>query len=125
MRDEEGRDTRLAQAFAQDGGDLGGSLHVEGGGGFVEDEHVGPEGECSGDGDAGGLPAGEVGRAPVGEVGDADGAQLVGGGGPGLGASDAAHPQRKRNVGEDAHVREDAGGLRDHGDAASARGHEG
>ena len=60
----------------------------------------------------------------MGEVSDADSAQLVGGGGPGLGASDAAHAQRERDVGEHTHVREDAGRLGDHGDAASARGHE-
>ena len=58
------------------------------------------------------------------EVVHADGAQLLECSGPRLGAPHPAHAQREGDVGEHAHVREDAGGLGDHGDAAAARGHE-
>ena len=77
MGDEQGRDSRTGEAFAQNGGDLGGGLDVEGGGGLVEDEDVGTEDERAGEGDARGLPAGQVRAAAVSKVGDADGPQLL------------------------------------------------
>jgi len=55
--DEQGRDSRTGEAFAQNGGDLGGGLDVEGGSRLVEDEDVGTEDERAGEGDARGLPA--------------------------------------------------------------------
>ena len=58
------------------------------------------------------------------EFGDPHGAQLFEGGGPGLRAPHPAHAQGEGDIGQDAHVGEDAGRLGDHGDAASARGHE-
>lgn len=61
----------------------------------------------------------------MGQVRDANGPQLVEGGGPGLSSPDAAHAQRERDVGDHTHVGEDARGLGDHGDATPARGHEG
>ena len=124
MGDEQGRDPRPGEALTQHSGDLGGGLDVEGSGGFVEDEHLWTEHERTRDGDARGLPTGQVGAALVGEVGDTHGAHLLEGSGPGLCAPHAAHAQREGDVGEHAHVGEDAGSLGDHGDAASAGGHE-
>ena len=122
---EQGRDPRAHQALAQDGGDLGGRLDVEGSRGFVENEHLGPEDERPSDGDARGLAAGQIGGSPVCQVRDAHGPQLLESRGPGLSSPDAAHAQRERDVGNHAHVGEDARGLRDHGDAAPPRGDEG
>ena len=122
---EQGRDPRAHQALAQDGGDLGGRLDVEGSRGLVENEHLGPEDERPSDGDARGLAAGQIGGSPVCQVLDAHGPQLLKGGLPGLSSPDAARAQRERDVGNHAHVGEDARGLRDHGDTSPARGHEG
>ena len=48
MGDEQGRDSRTGEALAQNGGDLGGGLDVEGGGGLIEDQDVGTENERAG-----------------------------------------------------------------------------
>ena len=124
MGDQQGRDSRARQALAQDGGNLGGGLDVEGSRGFVEDENLGAEDEGACDRDAGGLATRQVGGALESEVRDPHGAQLFEGGGPGLRAPHPAHAQGEGDVGQDAHVGEDAGCLGDHGDAASACGHE-
>ena len=122
--DQQGRDSRTRQALAQDGGNLGGGLDVEGCRGLVEDEDLGAEDEGACDRDAGGLAAGQVGGALESEVVDPHGAQLFERGRPGLRAPHPAHAQGEGDVGQDAHVGEDAGRLGDHGDAAPAGRHE-
>ena len=98
--DQQGRDAGARQALAQDGGDLGGGLDVEGGRWLVEDEDLGAEDEGTRDRDAGGLAARQVGGTLVREVGDPHGAQLFDGGRPGLGTPHSAHAQREGDVGE-------------------------
>ena len=55
--DQQGRDAGTRQALAQDGGDLGGGLDIERGGGLVEDKDFGAEDEGARDRDAGCLAA--------------------------------------------------------------------
>ncbi len=99
---------------------LGGHFGVEGGGGFVEEEEAGFEGDGSGDGDPLALAAGQFERAFVGVGVEAESGEVIEGDAAGFGAGHAVDVfQREGDVVRGGEVGEEVVGLEDEAGVAA------
>ncbi len=90
---------------------------VEGGSRLVEQQHLGPQSQCPGDGDALLLAAGELARIGVGLVGETDPGQQVARLGDRLRPGQAADGDRRLDdVLDHREVREQVEALKNHAD---------
>lgn len=111
-------------AFGTEFGDevehFGGHFGVEGGGGFVEEEEPGFDGDGAGDGDALFLATGELGGSFIGVRGEVEAAEPMVGGGAGVGGWEGVDSEEGEfDVLSGGEVGEEVVGLEDEADVGA------